>query len=85
MSADKRLVQESALYEAKKEEWEKEHFMEWVVIHGTELVGFYEDFQLAATTAIQLYGRGPYLIQRIGEPKRPLPISLFMGTKYAAH
>ena len=58
------LKDEMAAYEQMREELEIEHLGEWVVVHGGELVGTYEDFQEAAGTAVERFGRGPYLIKR---------------------
>ena len=55
------LEKELKIYEQNKTEFEKDHKWEWVVIHGEEVVGFYEDFQDAARTAVERFGRGPYL------------------------
>ena len=75
MSSEK-LARETALYEQHKVEFEKEHRGEWVVIHGDEIIGFYEDFQDAAQTAVERFGRGPYLIREIGAPVYPFPASV---------
>ena len=70
------LDRETSLYEQRKAEFEKKHRWEWVVIHGEEVVGFYDDFQDAAQVAVERFGRGPYLIRQIGIPKQPLPIAV---------
>ena len=77
------LTQETALYERRKAEFEQEHRWEWVVIHGEEVVGFYDDFQDAAQIAVERFGRGPYLIRQIGIPKQSLPASVLYHPTYA--
>ena len=61
------------VYDAMREELEREHRGKWVVIHDEELVGTYRSFQAAAIDAVEKFGRGPYLIREIGEP----PIVLY--------
>ena len=77
------LSQETALYEQRKVEFEKEHNLEWVVIHDDEIVGFYDDFQKAAEAAVERFGRGPYLIRQIGISRQPLPASVLYQPLYA--
>ncbi len=55
------------VYDAMRQELEREHLGEWVVIYNEQLVGTYESFQTAATDAVEKFGRGPYLIREIGE------------------
>ena len=70
------LKGEMAAYEQMREGLELEHFGEWVVVHGGKLIGTYEDFQEAPGTAVERFGRGPYLLKRIGEPPLRMPASL---------
>lgn len=77
------LSRETALYERRKAEFEREHRWEWVVIHGDDVVGFYTDFQDAAEAAVERFGRGPYLLRQIGVPKQALPASVLYHPIYA--
>ena len=77
------LASENRLYESLKEQFEKEHDKEWVVIHGDEVVGFFPGLEEAADAAIERFGKGPYLIQQIGVPDPPLPLSMFTKPLYA--
>ena len=70
------LDKEIAAYERMRDRLEREHFLQWVVIHGEELSGTYDDFQDAAADATQRYGRGPYLIRQVGAPPATLPASV---------
>lgn len=65
--------QEIATYERLRPSLEAEHHLKWAVIHGETLVGTYADFQKAAEEAVRRFGRGPYLIRRIGAPPIRLP------------
>ena len=66
-------------YTAMRDQLERDHLGQWVVFYGEELVGAYDDFQLAAESAVQRFGRGPYLIRRVGEPPPRLPTSVLYG------
>ena len=77
------LSVETEVYNNLRDSLEREHRLEWIVIYKTEVVGFYEDFQLAAVAAIEKHGRGPYLIKQIGAPEMPLNLSLFNKPMYA--
>ena len=46
-----------------------------MVVHDEELVDTYEDFEDAAEDAIRRFGRGPYLIRRVGAGPVTLPAS----------
>jgi hypothetical protein len=41
----------------------------WVVFHGGTFVGAFADFASAADKAVERFGRGPYLIRRVGVPR----------------
>ena len=68
------LANEAALYEQRRKEFEQRHMLEWVVIRGKD-VTFFENFDGAAQSAVERFGRGPYLIRQIGAQIRPLPAS----------
>ena len=78
-----KLDVEIAAYELIQEELESKHHLEWAVIHGEELIGIYEDFQVAADQAVRRFGRGPYLIRQIGAPPIVLPRYLVERQYYA--
>ena len=70
------LRQEILAYDAMRSELESDHFGEWVVVHNREVAGTYETFEEAAEDAVQRFGRGPYLIRRVGAGPIPLPASV---------
>ena len=78
-----KLDVEIAAYEGMQEELESKHHLEWAVIHGEELIGIYEDFQVAADQAVRRFGRGPCLIRQIGAPPIVLPRYLVERQYYA--
>jgi len=57
---------EMAAYAARQEELEATLWGKWVVFHGGELRGAYDDFQAAANAAVTQFGRGPYHIRQVG-------------------
>lgn len=70
------LKKEIAAYERIRDDLELEHFGKWIVVHDEELAGIYDSFEAAADNAVQRFGRGPYLIKRVGEPPMTLPASV---------
>ena len=77
------LATETALCEQQREEFEKDHLWEWVVIHEDKIIGFYKEFQEAAQMAVAKFGRGPFLIKEVGRSAPPLPSSLLYRPLYA--
>ena len=70
------LSEEIAAYEERQDYLEMELLGKWVVFHNRELAGSYDDFQDAAAQAVERFGRGPYLIRRVGAPPVQLPASV---------
>ena len=77
------LDREYAVYNSMKEQLEAEHHLEWVVIHKDEFVGTFKDFEDAINIAVRRFGRGPYLVKRIGAPPVVLPASIGLRRVYA--
>lgn len=77
------LKKEIAAYKAMKNDLELEHFGKWVIFHDESLIGIHESFEKAATVAVEKFGRGPYLIRRIGVPQRTLPASVLYRPTHA--
>ena len=70
------LSQDIAAYEVMRADLEAAHNGEWAVVHDRELICVFPTFDEAATTAIQKFGRGPYLIRQIGAAALNLPASV---------
>lgn len=81
-----KLTAEIAAYERMQKELEIDHPGKWVVFHNEENVGIYESFEEAADSAVRRFGRGPYLIRKIGEGPVTLPASVlyYPVQKFAA-
>lgn len=75
----KKLRRQIQAYEKQKGEMETEHFGKWVIFHDEKFIDSYEDFQDAAQVAIKRFGRGPYLIRRVGQKPMRMPASLLYG------
>lgn len=71
-----KLSEEIAAYERRRGELEMDYLGKWVVFHDEELVGTYETFEAAAESAVERFGRGPYLIRQVGAPPLQLPASI---------
>jgi hypothetical protein len=67
------LDREIALFNQLRPELEVHHPGRWVVIHDDEFVGHYDSFSSAADEAVRRFGRGPYLIRKIGAKDVVLP------------
>ena len=77
------LGREIAAYERMRDMLETDHLNEWVVVYDEKLVGAYELFEAAAEDAVGRFGRGPYLIRRVGAPPLTLPASLLYRPAHA--
>ena len=55
-------------FERMRAELEANHSKQWVVIHNGEFQGVFEDFEQAATLAVDRFGSGACLIRQVGAP-----------------
>lgn len=62
------LRDDIAAFEAMRAELESAHAKAWVVIHSGELQGVFDDFEAAATLAVDRFGSGACLIRQLGAP-----------------
>ena len=80
------LERDIQAYEAMEIELFKHHTGKWVVFHDGKLVNIFDTLDAAATEALQRFGRGPYLIRRVGISSLPTyeaTSALQGGKKYA--
>jgi hypothetical protein len=70
------LDNDIAFYESKKGEFEGNNMGRWILVHNSEVIGFYDNFEAAAQEAVQKFGAGPYLIRQIGVNSITLPASV---------
>lgn len=73
------LDKEIQAYEKMRSALEMDHRGEWVIIHDGKLIGTYLLFDNAAENAVKKFGRGPYLIRRVGDDQITLPASVMYG------
>ncbi len=78
------LSKEIAAYEGIRSGLETDHLGKWVIVHSQVLVGIYDTFEQAAEYAVEQFGRGPYLIRKVGAPPITLPASVLYNP-VAAH
>jgi len=55
-----------AAFERMKDELEAKHLHAWVLFHHGLFVDAFPDFEAAATTAVERFDHGPYLIRQVG-------------------
>lgn len=76
-----RLTAEITAYENVQIELEADYPGKWVVFHNKKRAGLYDTFEEAAGDAVQRFGRGPYLIRKIGQGPITLPASVAYGVE----
>ena len=72
-----------AAYEAMQAELEASFLGRWVLIQDRTLIDTFDSFDEAARVAVAKFGRGPYLIRRIGAHSVTLPTSVMYGPLHA--
>lgn len=77
------LETEIRAYNDLRPQLESEYFGKWIVFRDQKLEGTFESFEDAAESAVQRFGRGPYLIRRVGASGVRLPVSLAYRGYYA--
>jgi len=77
------LMQEIDAYEHMRASLETEHLGKWALVRDGELVGTYDEFQDVADEATRRFGKGPYLIRKIGEGSMTLPASVLCRPVHA--
>lgn len=60
------LGKDIAAYDRQRRELEAVHRGKWAVFHAGEFIGVYDDFEAAASEAVERFDQGPYLIRQIG-------------------
>jgi hypothetical protein len=55
-------------YERRQPELERYYLNKFVVFHGGQLSGVFEDFESAANETSREFGDTPVLIRKVGEP-----------------
>ena len=59
------LAEESRIYEANVEQWAEEHASEFVLIRGTEVVGFFATNEKALSEGYRRFGIAPFFAKQV--------------------
>jgi len=70
------LNKEIAAYEKIQTSLEAKHMGKWAIIHDGALVTTHDSFEAAADYAVEKFGRGPFLIRRVGASPMILPVTV---------
>lgn len=54
-------------YDERRTELERQYRGKFVVFHGGQLVGAFEDFDSAGEAALRQFGDSPFLIRKVGD------------------
>ncbi len=77
------LSENIAAYEKMQNLLETDKWGRWVVFYDGKLEGDFTEFHEAMESAVERWGRGPYLIRQVGEPPFILPASVQYRRIYA--
>lgn len=72
-----------AAFEAMRPELEAAYLGKWVLFFDRQFIAVFDTFDSAAATAVGRFGKGPYLIRRIGAHSVTLPTSVMYGPMHA--
>ena len=77
------LDKEIEAFEKMKSTLVEHHPGKFVIIYKEKLVGSYDTFENAAKEAVNRFGKGPYLIRKVGDEPFVLPVSVAYKALYA--
>lgn len=60
-----KLKQEYAYYKANKEQLLKEHLGSFVLVKGTEIIGFFDSEEKAYKVGLKRFGNEPFFMTRV--------------------
>ena len=67
------LKADIAAFERMRSELKAKHLHAWVLFHNGQFVDAFPDFEAAASTAVDRFDQGPYLIRQVGAGPVQLP------------
>jgi hypothetical protein len=67
------LQNDIAAFDRMRRKLEVEHLNQWVVFYAGCFQGVFPDFETAATSAVERFDQGPYLIRQVGARPVQLP------------
>ncbi len=59
------LAAASRFFEANRTIWATSHPHKYVVIHGEQLIGFYDDFESALEAGLRTFEMGHFLVKQV--------------------
>lgn len=65
MAQDPALTQEAEVFERNLDEWRQTHLGQFVLIKGTDVIGFYESLEKAFKTGTEQFGLRPFFVKQI--------------------
>lgn len=68
MAQDPALTQEAEVFERNLDEWRQTHLGQFVLIKGTDVLGFYESLEKAFKTGTEQFGLQPFFVKQIVPP-----------------
>jgi hypothetical protein len=79
------LDKEIATFERMRPDLEKHHSGKFVLIHGEDLVGTFDTEDTVIREGLRLFGRGPFLVRKVGEQPMRIPVSAHQISPANAH
>ena len=64
------LAEETRTYEANVAQWAEAHAGEFVLIRGTDVVGFYETSDQALSAGYQRFGIVPFFVKQVSRQEQ---------------
>jgi hypothetical protein len=68
------LDAEKAIYTARVHEWSRDHEGQFVVVRGTDVLGFFGTMDAALGSAAAKYGATSFLVRRVGQESASISI-----------
>lgn len=73
------IQREIEAFDSMRADLEKHHMGKHVIVRDGKLVGAFDTFDAAAREAVKQFGRGPYLIRKVGAAEvQPLPVGALL-------
>lgn len=65
MTENTTLTRESQVFDGHLDEWRESHSGEWVLIKGSNVVGFYPTLEVAFKAGTERFGLDPFFVKQI--------------------
>lgn len=72
-------------YEAMRSDLEAKYLGKWVLLYDRALINTFDSFHAAAQEAVRKYGRGPYLIRKVGAAAVTLSAAVMYNPVHGHH